>query len=77
MVAPHRVACLILHTPPEAVERPRDATLNGAISIYTSDVDLDGDTDVVGLAYFGNQVVLWLNDGRDRVQWTEQLNDDY
>jgi hypothetical protein len=48
---------------------------HGAIKIFASDIDQDGDTDILGLSYWGDRVDLFLNDGSRPPQWTRQLID--
>ena len=40
-----------------------DADLNGAISIFASDLDQDGDVDVIGCSYQGSNLVWYQNNG--------------
>ena len=40
-----------------------DGAFNGAISLTDADLDGDGDLDVVGAAYTGNDVAWWESDG--------------
>ena len=40
-----------------------DADLNGAISIFASDLDQDGDVDVIGCSYLGSNLVWYQNNG--------------
>ena len=58
---------------PVRVELPGEAS--GAIKIFASDIDLDGDTDVLGTMYFGNQLVLFVNDGQRPPSWNRQIID--
>jgi hypothetical protein len=46
-----------------------------AHSVVASDIDNDGDLDVLGAAYTANKISLWLNTGGDPIQWTEQTID--
>jgi hypothetical protein len=39
---------------------------NGAHDVVAADLDRDGDLDVAAVAYFGNQVAWWENDGTPR-----------
>ena len=45
---------------------------DGAISVYTCDIDKDGDIDVLGAAEFSGKVALWLNNGGSPIYWTKQ-----
>ena len=40
-----------------------DADLNGAISIFASDLDQDGDVDVIGCSFEGSNLVWYENNG--------------
>ncbi len=46
------------------------STFNGAASVYASDVDGDGDLDVLGVAQFDSIVVWWENTAGDGSAWT-------
>jgi len=46
-----------------------------AHEVYARDIDDDGDTDVLGASSGLSRVSLWLNDGGDTIQWTEQIID--
>ncbi len=43
-----------------------------AISVHGSDLDADGDTDVLAAAYDEGEVTWWRNDGGDATTWTRQ-----
>ncbi|MCP4581504.1 MAG: T9SS type A sorting domain-containing protein, partial [candidate division Zixibacteria bacterium] len=43
----------------------------GAITIYAIDIDDDGDTDILGGAWYSHEVAWWRNDGGDPVVWTK------
>ena len=58
---------------PERTVLPGEAS--GAIKIYASDVDLDGDTDVLGAAFYGNELVLFVNDGERTPSWERRVID--
>ncbi|UCE18767.1 MAG: VCBS repeat-containing protein [Gemmatimonadota bacterium] len=49
--------------------------LNACIGLPT-DVDLDGDVDIVGTAQLGDEVAWWRNDGGDPIVWTKCMIDD-
>ena len=54
-----------------------DDSFDGAISVYTADVDGDGDLDVLGAAYWGDDITWWENDGTPaNGGWTEHTVDD-
>lgn len=63
-------------------EHTIDAAFLGASSVFTGDIDGDGDTDVVGAAADDNEITWWENDGSpeddlggDGNSWTEHLID--
>jgi len=47
-----------------------------AHEVYSEDMDGDGDIDVLGAASGIYAIKLWLNEGGDPIQWTEQMIDD-
>ncbi len=52
-----------------------DSTFDGAVSVYVSDVDRDGDLDVVGAAADDNEVTWFENDNGDGSSWTPHTVD--
>ena len=44
--------------------------------VHGVDLDLDGDTDVIGAAHDSGDVIVWLNDGASPPGWNEQVIDD-
>lgn len=52
-----------------------DDSFEGGISVYTSDIDGDGDTDVIGSAHYTDDVKLWMNEGGDPISWAEYTVD--
>jgi PKD repeat protein len=50
-----------------------DGNFSGARSVYAADIDGDGDLDVLGTAYDGNQVAWWSNNGGDPIIWTKYI----
>jgi len=48
-----------------------DADFSGAASVYSADVDGDGDEDIVSSAYAGGEIAWWANDGTGS-SWTKQ-----
>ncbi|MBU1099514.1 MAG: T9SS type A sorting domain-containing protein [Bacteroidetes bacterium] len=48
------------------------ANFFGAHRVEAVDIDGDGDQDVIGAAYLGNQIAWWRNDGGDPVTWQRQ-----
>ena len=54
-------------------EHPIDAEFDGAWSVNAADVDGDGDMDVLGAAYYHDDITWWENDGSQ--SWTEHTID--
>jgi hypothetical protein len=48
----------------------------GAASVYSEDIDGDGDMDVLGAAYYGNEVTWWENIDGQGTSWTEHSVDE-
>ena len=48
--------------------------INACIA-YASDMDGDGDLDIIGTSQGNNKVALWLNDGGDTIHWTKIIVD--
>jgi len=46
---------------------------DGAHRAEICDLDLDGDIDIVGAAYFEREISWWSNDGGTPVTWTKQV----
>ena len=42
-----------------------------AFSVYTADLDNDGDQDVIGAAGAGDEIAWWSNNGGNPIQWTK------
>ncbi len=63
---------------------PRDTPAAHTISedygtpygIHGIDLDLDGDTDVIGAAHDSGDIIVWLNDGASPPGWDERVIDD-
>lgn len=53
-----------------------DATFDGPVSLFTCDLDGDGDNDLVGAARHANQIAYWRNEGGTPLQWTFLSIDD-
>lgn len=47
----------------------------GAHEVWAEDLDLDGDNDVIGVAWDGDNVVWWRNDGGSPLSWSRLLID--
>lgn len=56
-------------------EQTIDSSFNGACYVYAADVDGDDDIDVLGSAWYGNEIAMWENDGNNPIQWTKQTID--
>lgn len=52
-----------------------DDNFIGAIYLFATDVDNDSLVDVLGAAYYGNEVAWWKNNGGSPIQWTKQTID--
>ena len=46
---------------------------DGAHRAEVCDIDFDGDIDVIGTAYFEEEISWWRNDGGNPVSWTKQV----
>jgi hypothetical protein len=49
-----------------------DNSYVNAHEVLASDLDRDGDIDVLGASAGGNTITWWRNDGGDPIQWSEQ-----
>ena len=58
---------------PEPVGHLLGDDMDGAIKVYAADVDLDGDSDILGVSYWDDRVELFLNDGDHPPGWTRQI----
>ena len=50
-----------------------DENFDRANSVYSADIDLDGDNDILGAAQDGNEFTWWENVNGDGTDWTERL----
>ncbi|MCD4848710.1 MAG: T9SS type A sorting domain-containing protein [Candidatus Aegiribacteria sp.] len=56
-------------------EHTIDSDFDGACSVYSADVDGDGDMDVLGAAYHDDDITWWENDDGSGISWTEHTID--
>lgn len=47
--------------------------LNGAHRAEVCDIDFDGNIDVIGSAYFEQEISWWRNEGGTPISWTKQI----
>ena len=67
---------IIPSLPTITTEYSVDGSFNGSISVYATDMDGDGDVDILGAAKDGNDISWWENDGTpNNSSWTEYLVD--
>ena len=57
------------------VEHTVDGTFEGASSVYTADVDGDGDMDVLGAAFGADDITWWENTDGSGTVWVEHTVD--
>ena len=57
------------------VEHFISGTFNYAFAVYAADVDQDGDNDVLGASYFGDDIMLWENTDGLGLTWYEHTID--
>ena len=49
-----------------------DGSFNGVISVYATDMDGDGDVDILGAGENNNDISWWINDGNPKQNtWAE------
>jgi hypothetical protein len=58
-------------TPAAFIEHPIKTGYVGAASVYATDLDRDGDSDILGAAEFMNQITWWENGGGQPPTFTE------
>jgi hypothetical protein len=56
-------------------EHTVEGNFDGAYSVYAADVDGDGDMDVLGTAYYADEITWWENKNGDGSVWTEHAID--
>jgi hypothetical protein len=54
-----------------------DGSFDGTWTVRAADLDLDGDLDVLGAAWNGDQMAWWENTAGDGTAWTEHMIDSY
>lgn len=59
-------------SPPGWTQRRIAGGFDGPYSVYATDVDADGDVDVLGAAYEADTITWWENDGGSPPGWTER-----
>jgi len=57
------------------IEHTIDGSFNGATSVYATDMDGDGDIDVLGTAYIVDDIVWWENTDGTGTSWLEHIVD--
>ncbi len=57
------------------VEHTVNGTFDGAWSVYAADVDGDGDMDVLGAAYYADDIIWWENTDGSGTVWVEHTVD--
>ncbi len=55
------------------IEHVINSNFNWAFAVYAADMDEDGDTDVLGAAYFGDDITWWENTDGSGLNWYEHL----
>jgi len=63
-------------TPITWTEQTIGSQYGGARSVYSIDIDNDGDMDVLGAALTDNEITVWYNEGGTPITWTEQIISD-
>jgi hypothetical protein len=52
-------------------EHTVDTYFAGANNVYSEDIDDDGDMDIIGAAFYANEITWWENDDGSGMLWTE------
>ena len=58
------------------VEHVISSSFNYAFAVHASDIDQDGDIDVLGASYFGDDITVWENTDGSGLTWYEHTIDD-
>ena len=58
-------------------EHTVDGSFDGAISVYSADIDGDGDLDILGAGYLSREITWWENMDGTGISWTEHTVDAY
>jgi len=66
------LASPIVAAPQQFLERNLDATVTYALCVYATDLDRDGDVDVLGAVRQVDAVMWWENDGGSPPVWTQR-----
>jgi len=51
------------------------SNFDGASSVHAADVDSDGDIDIMGCAFYGDELTLWINPGDTLAGWPATVLD--
>ena len=58
-------------------EHTVDGGFDGAFSVHSEDIDGDGDMDILGAAFYADDITWWENENGIGTEWTEHLIDGY
>ena len=54
-----------------------DSNIDGIIFVDVADIEGDGDLDVLGAAWYGNENSIWKNEGGDPILWNKVVVDSF
>ena len=54
-----------------------DSNIDGIIFVDAADIEGDGDLDVLGAAWYGNENSIWKNEGGDPILWNKVVVDSF